>query len=346
MDPQLVQRSRYVLKARLRHALTCPVALFPSACAQFYSWIGGHPVLGPMVRELERSAPGLESFELVRAGLAKGEIAYQNIHPIVGESYREHAGLCARAVAVISTSGIQDLSKLRVLLRLLNSILTNSNQQALDKELEQVRDVALKGLYEYLDEQIDSRNAVFGVLLKYKQRAEWFRRQRLRSLAVDGVEGVTGELALALDLGEYLLDQGVEFTIEPTSASGLADLVLRASDDRHIIVDAKYASSEASPSDLKRKLRDGFHQVARYCEDYGEEAGHLVVFLATPITPRLALAESDGMRFRTCKGKQIYYHPIVIADLPSASKSGLPREVAIEEADLTFIDVAPGSESA
>jgi hypothetical protein len=91
-----------------------------------------------------------------------------------------------------------------------------------------VRDVFIKGLYEYLDEQLDARNALLGLLLKYKHRSEWFRRGRLRQIAKEGLEKESGgERALAIDLQEYVYDQGVEYTIEPTSASGEPDCAHR-----------------------------------------------------------------------------------------------------------------------
>jgi hypothetical protein len=36
-----------------------------------------------------------------------------------------------------------------------------------------LRDVAIDGVYEYLDEQIDARNVIYSILLKYEQHCEW-----------------------------------------------------------------------------------------------------------------------------------------------------------------------------
>lgn len=68
-----------------------------------------------------------------------------------------------------------------------------------------------RGLYDYLDEEIDGRNAVLGLLVKYKTRCEMYRRARLRLAAEEGAENRKGERALAFDLYEYLHDQGVTF---------------------------------------------------------------------------------------------------------------------------------------
>jgi hypothetical protein len=46
--------------------------------------------------------------------------------------------------------------------------------------------MAIDGVYEYLDEQIDTRNVIYSILLKYKQHSEWFHRKRLRAIADEG----------------------------------------------------------------------------------------------------------------------------------------------------------------
>ncbi|MGK3985479.1 hypothetical protein WME99_20705 [Sorangium sp. So ce136] len=204
--------------------------------------------------------------------------------------------------------------------------------------MQAVRDVALDGLFEYLDENLDSRNVVLALLQKYKQRCEWFRRSRLRSAAASGMENRTGERALAADLYEYLLDQGVEFFVEPVSGTGEADLILREPTGRYVVIDAKYLKADDTPSELKRKLSFGFHQVARYCDDYDEPTGHLVAFSESRKHLSIELDESDGWRFLRVGGRVIYYVEVWIADSPSASKLGRAEEVTIPRIDLLVTD--------
>jgi len=197
-----------------------------------------------------------------------------------------------------------------------------------------LRDVAIDGLYEYLDEHLDERNAIYAILLKYKQRSEWFRKARLRSYAIEGLEGKTGERALALDVQEYVLDQGVEFFIEPTSASGEVDLVLKTSEGRHIIIDAKYIKEDSNRSSIRDKLAAGFHQVAIYCSDFNVQEGFLVTFVEKSTRIRLNLDISDGFPYLTVGGKIVYYMEVNIANEPSASKSGKASEVEIDKNEL------------
>ena len=259
-------------------------------------------------------------------------------------SSEEHAAVCLALVRAIAGLESVTVSKEKkgeeakcieqFVIVNFGEYLTGNYDIKFDDALEALRDVAVDGLYEYLDEQIDTRNMLYAVLQKYKQRAEWFHRTRLRRVADDGLEGKTGERALAVDLQEYVLDQGVEFVVEPMSASGEADLILRDSEGRYIIIDAKYIPTDANRSKILEIIASGFNQVSRYCDDYNEPTGFLVPFTRTSTKIRLELEESDGFRFLTLGGKTIYCLPVSIADLPSASTEGRAREIAISTKEL------------
>jgi hypothetical protein len=144
----------------------------------------------------------------------------------------------------------------------------------------------------------------------------------------------TGERALAVDLQEYVFDQQVEFVIEPVSASGETDLILKDPEGGRLILDDKYIADNASRSEVLKKLSDGFHQVYRYCDDYNEAVGFLVVFVRSTKRLALELEESDGTRFLGLGGKTIYYIEVHISEEPSASRSGQAEEIQISRAEL------------
>lgn len=356
MDQLLIQRTRYVLRSRARRVQTCPDSLFVSACQHFYSWIENHPVLSSSVNYL-RNVPGEYKEAIAKIILEAPLVESYNPGFYTAQSSEEHAAVCLMLVRAISSIVAvetldQDENKLdtalgempsqvivlkgkvELILRCLAEYLTANTYIKYDDALETLRDVAVDGLYEYLDEQVDARNAIFAIIQKYKQRSEWFHRTRLRQAAENGLEGEKGERALALDLQEYVLDQSVEFFVEPASTSGEVDLVLRDSNGRYLIIDAKYIAATASPSEMLRKIAEGFNQVSRYCDDFNEPEGFLVPFICSPTSIRLELEESDGLRFFMLGGKKIYYLSVNIADLPSASKSGKASEVTISAKDL------------
>lgn len=343
MDQLMLQRTRYVLRSRVRRVQTCPPALFVATCQHLLKWIENYPVLSGIVRNLQ-TVPG-EYKEQIDRIVHEAPKAQGSFDPgfYSARSSQEHAAICLKltqAVAALDT--IEDSRKQDFVLRCLGEYVTENTHIKSDEALEALRDVAVDGLFEYLDEQVDARNVFYAVLQKYKQRSEWFNRMRLRKIADDGWEGRTGERALVLDLQEYVLDQGVEFMVEPVSASGEADLILRDSEGRYIIIDAKYVPADATRSRILERIASGFNQVFRYCDDYNEAAGFLVVFTRTSDKSRLELEGSDDFHFIELGGKVIYYLPVSIADLPSASTEGRAKEFLFFAKEL--VDTIAGSE--
>lgn len=343
MDPMLVQRSRYVLKSRVTRALRCPSSLFTHACLHLTQWLDAHPVFGPLVSASRlRGTPRFDAMARVAGEIAAGA---NHVEPgqLDATTIEDHADGCIAAVYAAAGAASMADNRRDFLIQCLADYLAGEDMRKPDENLEIVRDVALDGLYEYLDEQIDSRNALASVLLKYQHRCEWFRRSRLRNIAAQGLEHEKGgERALAIDLQEYVYNQGVEFVIEPVSATGEVDLVLRDPNDRHLILDAKYIPADAPPSEVKRKLAHGFSQVAKYCGDYQEPSGFMVVFSNHPATFALPLQESDGFKYLRLGNAVIYYVEVSIADTPSASKIGKATQITITREEL----VAPLTDNA
>ena len=107
----------------------------------------------------------------------------------------------------------------------------------LDEYLDRMREVFLEPFYEYVDEHIDDQQAILYFLRRYKHRCEWFQADRLRKLLEDDTQ--RGERTLAFDLYEFLHGQGIDFHIEPESASGIADFVADQVGDDRVVADAK-----------------------------------------------------------------------------------------------------------
>ena len=147
-------------------------------------------------------------------------------------------------------------------------------QTLFQDSLQLVRQLFLEPFYEYVDEHIDDQQAILYFLRKYKHRCEWFRREQIHKLAAD--ETRKAESSLAFDLYEYLHDQGIDFSIEPKSASGQPDLVTEQVGDDKVVADAKVFWPDKSKG--KTYIISGFNQVYTYLRDYNEPFGYLVIF--------------------------------------------------------------------
>lgn len=330
----MIQRTRYLLRSRFRRAQTCPDAMFVNSCKQLVHWIKTHPLLRYVVEEL--SQVDGDHVARIKKTLEEVPTCNKSYDPgfYTAETNLKHSSVCWLIVKGLSELEDLDLRKQQFLISCLGEYLNNDAHIKFDEAVSVLRDVAIDGLYEHIDEHLDERNSIYSILIKYKQRSEWFRKNRLREVAEEGLEGKKGELALAIDVQEYILDQGVEFFVEPASASGEVDLVLKSSEGRYIIVDAKFIKNESSRSSVLAKIASGFHQVARYCNDFEVSEGFLVNFVANTTRIRLGLDTLDGFPYLNVGNKIIYYIEVHIADEPSASKSGKAIEIVLDKDDL------------
>lgn len=334
MDQLLIQRTRYLLRARFRRAQTCPTAMFVNSCKQLINWINNHPLLRYVVTDLAK----VEGYHVDRISQTFVEVPHASgaYHPgtYTADNSLKHSSVCYHIIAGLAAIEKLDQHKENFLLCCLGEYLNEDEHIKIDDALSVLRDVAIDGLYEYLDEHLDERNSIYSILIKYKQRCEWFRKNRLRNYAENGLEGKKGELALAIDVQEYVLNQGVDFFVEPASASGEADLIIKSSEGRHIVIDAKYIKDESNRSTISSKLSSGFHQVSRYCNDFNVSDGFLVNFVSNSTRIRLDLDIQDGFPYLQLGSKTIYYIEVNIAKEPSASKSGKAVEVEISKDEL------------
>jgi hypothetical protein len=171
------------------------------------------------------------------------------------------------------------------------------------------------------------------VLLKrYKHKCEWFVRDQLFRLW----EGQTekGEKVLAKHFYEYLYDQGIDFHIEPSSASGEIDLLGDQVGDDRLVADAKIFNPDKGRG--KAYLAKGFNQIYKYLLDYNESVGYLVIFNTSDKDLAFALStQQSSAPYLRLNHKTIYFITINISPrLESASKAGRVYSVQITDEDL------------
>jgi hypothetical protein len=206
-----------------------------------------------------------------------------------------------------------------------------------DDAIEAFRLAYVEPLFDYIDEQLDDKRMTLALLRKYKQRCEWFRRDVLR--AACNADTRQGEKVLAYDLYEYLHDQGIQFHIEPQSASGRVDLISAQSGNDRLVADTKVFDPERS---LDRSyIVKGFRQVYDYTKDYNEPFGYLVIFKTCEADLSISTPKQEsGVPFITQNSKTIFLVVIDICDYAApASKRGKLKahEITVEQ----FIEAIP-----
>lgn len=149
----------------------------------------------------------------------------------------------------------------------------------------------------YLAYERNTGDLVRTTLLRYKQRCEWFERDRLMEIAQtkDARNQVNLiEKRLKADLYRCLFDSGMEFAVDPYTPprSAKPDLVSAKLPDGHKLVLEVKAYDGAGSS---AAVSEGIKQAKCYADEWGEPVGYCLVYnVATRATLEIAGAQWDG----------------------------------------------------
>ena len=258
MDPHYVQSLRYKLQKRVARLNSVEPQIFPFTLMQFFRFFDRQPTFTGIISDLLAQLPQYaEDVERILAG--------ETLH---GESEEEAAAL-GYAVLRRAADIESEVKLLNLGYRYVRGALSNH------EAIEAIREVFLEPFYEYVDEQLDDQRAMLALLLRYKHRSEWFHREALWKVSQTERRG---EWQLAMDLYSYLYDQGIDFTIEPSSITGEVDLVAAQGTDDPMLLDAKIFDGEGRG---KTYVRKAFRQIYTYTQQHNEPFGYLAIYKTT-----------------------------------------------------------------
>lgn len=313
METTVLQTLRYKLQKRLKRISTADFQIFHSVVVQTFLFLRENSVVRGILDDLERRVPSAEKdSEQLFAG-----------HLLTGENEIEHIALCyALLKRTVAGTGDTEID--------LGHRFGNCSKHK--EAAECFTDLFIEPLFDYIDEQIDDRRTVLGLLQKYKHHVEWFRRDDLRARFKADTQ--KGEKGLALDLYAYLHNQGLDFSIEPTSISGEADLISAQTGTDRLVADVKIFDPGRSKG--TSYLCSGFSQVYQYTKDYNDPFGYLVVFKMCREDLAVNARDQDvAIPFFTHNNKTIFVLVIDIFDYPEpASKRGHLKSYELLEEDL------------
>jgi hypothetical protein len=297
------------LRARCARLSSCGQEDFFPLSKQFFAFLNASPLLRSMIAELlARNADSVKEAQTVQHGRVYGETQ-------------------EKAAAIAHTKW-QSFAAQTDQYAYVGHVRQANAQQA----LEQYRDWYVKPLFEYLDEALGDRHLVLAMLTRYKHKVEWYRRGDLLALYENDTR--RGEKNLSRHMYEFLFDQGLEFHIEPATASGRPDLVSLDNTGHPFPGDVKIFDPERSrtTSDVIK----GFYQAYRYCWDYNASVGYLIVFNASGKQLRVELpSASDGVPRFEYNHKTIFLTVIDIHEYEgTASTLGVAETVTITADEL------------
>lgn len=318
MEDKRLQSIRYKLQRRVRRLNSANWEQFIPFLRQFFVYFNSSPILCGVRDDLASRGEKYKVKETVEK-IVNGENLY-------GENEEEAAAIGNKMLLHVVKNEIHDFENILLSFRL------RQGGGEMAENLDVFREEFLEPFYEYIDEHIDDQHVILYLLGKYKHRCEWFHSESLRQNVINDTS--KGEKNLALDLYEYLHDSGIDFNIEPKSASGIPDFVTEQIDDNRIIADTKIYWPEKSKN--KSYLIHGFNQIYTYLCDFNESFGYLVIYNLTDDDIRFLLPQTQSaFPSYTYNNKTVFFVLVDIFDHEaSASKRGQRKTVDIAENEL------------
>lgn len=289
---------------------------FNFAIKQFWKFLNDQSIFVGILQDLELRHPKIDS--QVSFIFEKNKQVHFNTEGEQAQAARVLLGKCNGA------SSDQSLESV------FGNIYTGSMKMT--ERLDAFR-IFIDPLIYYLEEHLDDQRVILELLRRYKHKCEWFHRQRLYELWEKNTK--IGEKNLKIDMFDYLYSQGLDFTIEPESISGKADLVAAQNSEDPLIADAKiFNPSKSKGIDYISK---GFNQIYTYTCDYNEPFGYLIIFKTCEKDLQISLKiDQHSTPYVTYNNKTIFIITIdVFPHKKSASQRGLLEKYSLTEDSLT-----------
>jgi len=260
MNPLYIQNLRYKLQKRVNRLNSVDASLFGVTLAQFWRFFEQQSIYVGILDELIAQSPQLD--EII-----------DNIKEqagVVGKTEEEAAAIGYIILKYLVEKQSDYSQKLYLYSHKYNPE-AEDNVMAVNT----IRQVFLIPFYEYVDEHLDDQRTMLSLLIRYKHRSEWFQKDTLWDLSQ---ETQVGEKNLAQDLYGYLYDQGIDFTIEPSSITGKIDFIAAQNTTDPVLLDVKIFDGKDKS---KHYIRKGFNQLYTYTQQFNRPFGYLVIYKTT-----------------------------------------------------------------
>jgi len=199
--------------------------------------------------------------------------------------------------------------------------------------------IALKRLYYYLLDQLDTQLLNYQILIRYKTKCEWYSRDKLRdviNLENEKVEKGKKKVRriedlLWPDMAEFLFAEGL-YPTNMRMGNQIADFVSLASTDSRakiepMVAECKVLQEKISKKQVTQKCKNGINQIIEAMGRSNQDVGYLVMY---NLTEKVIKFPTD--LFYNNKNKKIFIIDIDISETPPSEKKG--KAIIIEPSDL------------
>lgn len=345
MDFDLLQNIKNNLSRRLNDfdeiSSTFPEgykSLFFFRLSSFYEYITSNDIISTILSEIEVSAKDTQDTKLNLEETATNIINYPtNTLPVPywEKDEKEHAYF---SYFILKTLFKEQINNHKLKLLTIAAAYEGRNLEHLDQieplksYLGSFKNIFIQPLHNYILEKLDENQITISILLRYKQKCEWFQKEKeyLRDLYEENTD--TGEDKLKEHLFEYFHDQGWNFTIEPNSLDGKVDFIADQRGKNCFIAEAKIFDGRTRSFSYIKK---GFNQTYTYTKQHNSQVGYLVIYKVCEKDLRLDIkCQNSVVHFLHLDGKIIYILVIDIAhyrESPSVRKTLKPIIISEEQ---------------
>jgi hypothetical protein len=308
---------KYKLQRRFSNLGSADVHQFIAELKRFMNFVDSDTVLSATAKEIESAYP--------TANPEPPEIQYAGLDPDCstgGSTHLENAAIGLAACRRVFSANRSD-----AYIQYVGMQSNGSLQTYINAFIEQY----VRPFYEMLAEEIDDSDVVLAELIHAKRLIEWFRRDSFYNTYATQTQ--TGEKKLGWKLYELLFERGVEFSIEPASISGEADMVASQATRNPLVADIKVFDPEKGKNSTY--IRKGLRQIHTYTHDYNVPLGYAVIFTPTAKRLTLDLPADQGIQKWQADGKTIFLVQIdIFPHDKSASQRPTPETETLTLAEL------------
>lgn len=220
---------------------------------------------------------------------------------------------------------------------------TSTPSSPMDKDRrvqEFVHGLLVSPIVAYLRGFVARRATEAYLLLRYRQRLEWFDREEARRIIQDQ-DTRRLEQRLQVHLYAFCFDHGLPFVAEAQSPSGKLDLMALQPHGRRLLAEVKVYAPELGKT--KSYVLGGYKQVLRYMSDHGEHEGYLLILNASTDELRLSDLEPGGPGLPSIPGpgSRVFVVVANVGDLESASSTDKRRLVELTLKDFHSAKTLP-----
>lgn len=160
MNSQLVQNISWKLQKRIKRLCSADSTIsFYSLLSQFCNFFDLQIILVGIINYLIFQFPKIEN---------DIDLIFNKEQGIYAKTEGHAAIIGYNVLRLIKDK--EDVKQIKKVARIYNK---GGNQ---DDALKYIRETFLKPFYEYVDEQLDDQHAMLFLIMRYKQRSEWFNR--------------------------------------------------------------------------------------------------------------------------------------------------------------------------